>query len=149
VGALLLVAGAPRPAPAQVAAPLPVGARVRLELADSLRQAPFARRAQWIVGTVVGEREGVLQLQVGPADTLRVARASVRRAAVSRGASRLASAVEQGVTAAFLGLAISALDTRTGARRGRDLGIGAALGAGIGVAIGVASPYERWRTLRR
>ncbi|HZF66512.1 MAG TPA: hypothetical protein VEZ47_00540 [Gemmatirosa sp.] len=144
-----LLMSAPRLARGQGTAPLPAGARVRLQLADSLRPGPFAPRAQRVIGTVVRDAGGVIALEVGARDTLRLARASVERIAVSRGASRTRSALQQAAFGAFSLAAVGAF-TRSGDDRSEHVAARrAALGAGIGVIVGTVSPYERWRTIRR
>ena len=145
-----LVCGAlPDVARSQGLVPLPVGARVQLQLADSLRPGPFAPRAQRVIGTVVREAGGVVHLRVGAQDTLRVARASVQRAAVSRGASRSRSAVQQGVIGALTVAAFSARGAGGGTSSGSAIARGAAWGAALGVVTGVLSPFESWRTISR
>lgn len=132
---------------AQPWAGLPAGTRVRVLVPDSLRAAPFAPRAQTLIGTVVRTGADTLYLAApGGAGALAVSRGAVRGLAVSRGASRARSAVEQavGVGLVFAGAALIA--DRDGGRgaASRAAGLGAA-GAAIGAAIGAVRPYERWR----
>jgi hypothetical protein len=139
----LLVAGDAR---AQGVADLPGGARVRITLPDSLRQAPFLRRTRTVIGTLVRATPDTLWLHVAGPDTLRVPRIATT-VQVSRGASRLRSALEQGL-AIGIGVALihytSADDTHS---RREALPIGG-LGVALGAVIGAWSPYESWRTIR-
>ena len=114
-----------------------VGARVRVILRDSLRQWMFAPRTQSVIGTVVARSEDVLTLRIGAADTARISRQHVRAVAMSRGTSRLRSAVAQAAFGALFGSLLS----------GRDLPRWAivSVGAGAGGLAGLLAPYEHWR----
>ena len=84
-----------------------VGARVRVILRDSLRQWTFAPRTQTLIGTVVTRNADTLTLTIGAADTARVSRPQVRGLAVSRGTSRLRSAIAQAAFGALVGSVLS------------------------------------------
>ncbi len=150
-GACAVALAAGRGAAAQPWAGLPAGARVRVIVPDSLRAAPFAPRAQPLVGTIArGGADTLYLVPPGGAGTVALPRDAVRGLAVSRGASRARSAVEQAVAGAVL-LAGAALTAdrdggRVAARRAAGLG---AAGAAIGAVIGAARPYERWRVVTR
>ena len=156
-----IMTGAPA-AHAQAGAPFGgavlAGARVRVVLPDSRRQAPLVPRQQVVIGTVTGVAGDTLVLAVpGAAGALRVARADLRALAVSRGVpGRAESALRQGVSAgAALALAFLFLHNTWDGAGDRPFGsaaevgaVGGALGFGIGLALGAASPSERWRTVR-
>ena len=125
---------------AQSSDPVAVGARVRVILRDSLRQWTFAPRAQALIGTVVARHADTLTLTIGAADTARVSRQQVRGLAVSRGTSRLRSAVAQAAFGALLGSVISDRELP----RWSIVGIG----VGLGSVVGLLAPYEHWRRVR-
>lgn len=132
---------------AQSVAGLPNGARVRITLPDSVRQAPFTPRARTVIGTVARATTDTLWLHVAGPDTLRVPRATLSRIDVSRGVSRTRSAVEQG---ALLGLSIGlslGVATNNGEVRRDAIGIGA-VAAVLGAFLGALRPYEHWATAR-
>ena len=138
-------------ASAQSANAVSVGARVRVVLPDSLRATPFAPRERALIGTVVRLTDDTLVLQMTAADTVRLHRAVIRQIAVSQGAARGRSAMEQALSAgiAFGSAAYLSTDRR---RTGRSEGaLGAALaGVGVGALLGTLRPYERWpRTTTR
>jgi hypothetical protein len=141
------IAGVARPAAVYAeATPATVGARVRLTLADSARQAPLGPQAAALVGTLA--RASADTLYVVPAGTVTPAaipRSAVRALFVSRGVSRRRSAVEQaligGVTWALLTYATGGSE---GAPARRVAAYGAA-GVGVGAVLGAVRPYERWR----
>ena len=145
--ALLAVAlGAARVGAQSAVAP-PVGARVRVVLPDSVRAASFGQPSRALVGILAHATPDTLWLEVGSPDTVRVARASLRSVQVSRGASRIASAVElglfTGITYGLVAYAASPEDVR--ARRAVRFGIG--FGA-VGALLGTLRPYERWGYFR-
>lgn len=136
---------------------VPAGARVRVVLPDSRRQAPLLPRQQAVIGTVAAVVGDTLVLAVpGTAGGLRVDRADLRALAVSRGVpGRPESALRQGVsTGVALALAFLFLHTGddAGYRPFRSAGEAAALGGaagfGIGAVFGAVSPSERWRNVR-
>lgn len=135
------------PAAAQAgAAPPPAGVRVRLTLADSVRQAPLGPRAASLVGTLARATADTLYVvPAGAAAPAAVPRRAVRALFVSRGVSRPRSAAEQaligGVTWALLTYATGGAE---GAPARRVAGYGAA-GVGVGAVLGAVRPYERWR----
>ena len=134
-------------AEAQRTESLTAGTRLRVSVADSLRQDSFGPRARTLIGTLARVSPDTLWLHVGGPDTVRLARATLRHVATSGGASRVASAFELGV---FTGLvygivAHSVAHEGERWRRAREFG-GAA--AGLGAVVGALRPFERWRTAR-
>jgi hypothetical protein len=144
IGALCLATSGAR---AQRAADLAPGTRVRVALADSLRQEVFLPRSRTLIGAVSRATADTLWLHVGGPDTVRIPRADVRTLDVSRGASRAGSAVEQGLFVAIaFGLPLySAADDRDERREAIAIVGGTAVVASI---IGALRPYERWRRAR-
>ena len=140
--------GAPVQAHAQRLADVTPPARLRLQLPDSLRQAPFIPRKQLVTGQFVRATADSVYLQISGAAPFGVARAGVPMW-VSLGASRIHSALQAG---AAMGL-ISAVVVYTDGPKGRyhqtsDAMVGGAIGLGMGLIIGAVSPWERWRRLR-
>jgi hypothetical protein len=117
-----------------------VGARVRVTLSDSLRQWSLAPRTQALIGTVIALNADVLMLTIGAADTMRISRSHIRGLAVSRGTSRLRSAVAQAAFGAFLGSVLS--------DRKLPRWAVVSVGAGLGVVVGSLAPFEHWRRVR-
>ena len=132
---------------AQRAATPDQGSRVRLAIADSLRQEPFLRRTRSVIGTLARATPDTLWLHVGGPDTVRIPRTDLRSIDVSRGASRASSAFEQGIAvAAIFGLPLySAADDRDERQRAVVI-VGST--AALAAIIGAVRPYERWRRLR-
>jgi hypothetical protein len=122
------------------------GSRIRIELPDSLRVAPFARRRQFVIGTLVRSSADSFFVQIAGANPIGVARNDVRRMSVSRGASKRRSAFEQAAAVAAMGMAIPHV---RGDYSRNDMLLGAAIGAGVGALVGALSPYEHWRRLKR
>ena len=125
----------------------PAGSRVRIAVDDSLRQAPYTSRSRSLIGTLARGTSDTLWLHVAGPDTVRVPRSTVRWMEVSRGASRLSSALEQGFfVAVIFGLpAYGAADDRDEKREAVAIVGGTAVLAAI---IGAVRPYERWRRVR-
>ena len=123
------------------------GSRVRVMIADSLRQAPYTPRAYPVIGMLARATPDTLWLHVGGPDTVRVPRSMLRGADVSRGASRAASALEQGLLVAVaFGIPLyAAADDRDERREAIAIVGGTAVVAAI---IGALRPYERWRRVR-
>jgi hypothetical protein len=134
-------------AEAQRAVDLAPGTRVRVALADSLRQAVFLPRARTLIGTLARATADTLWLHVGGPDTIRVPRAGLRSLDVSRGASRSSSALEQGLAVAVgFGLPLYAAADDRDERREAIFVVGfTAVTAAI---IGAVRPHERWRRVR-
>ena len=154
---LLLLVTAPSVARSQFPADVRVGSRVRVWVPEPYRQPDGPVRRQLLRGTVASVEPEMLQLSVpGATGTLSIARASVRRLELSRGApSRPASAVERAVGGAIGGAALYAVlndPRRSGGPHYRTdwraAGVGAAWGAGLGALTGLLWPSERWRRLR-
>src|SRR5687767_4780726 len=81
----------------------PVGSRVRVTIPDSLRQDVVLPLARSVIGTLARATPDTLWLEIGSPDSVRVARTTVRRMEVSRGASRVGSALEQGFLLGAMG----------------------------------------------
>ena len=123
------------------------GSRVRITVADSLRQSPYMARSTSLTGTLARATPDTLWVHVGGPDTVRVPRSTLRRMEVSRGASRLSSVLEQGffVALAFGVPAYAAADDSHEKRQAVAIVGGTAVLAAI---IGAVRPYERWRRMR-
>lgn len=146
----------PVAAAAQFPAAVQPGARIRVWLPEPVRQLDGPSRRQVLRGTVGAVAGDTLRLLVpATAGLLAVPRSSIRRLEISRGQSRVASAIERAVGGAMGGAITWALlnDPR---RRGgphyptdwRAAGVGATYGASIGAVLGILAPHEQWRRLR-
>src|SRR5215213_7179034 len=150
---LALVVGA-TPLTAQFPAVIETGTRVRVAIADSVRQLYFHPPEQWLYGTVVARAADTLYLALLNVPTpLAVPRASVRALSVSRGLpSPGRNAIIQGARHALLGaLVFYELqrvrdDDAFGGRGGATL-VGATVGATLGVYLGARQPVERWHAV--
>src|SRR5687768_15524492 len=134
-------------AEAQRVADVAPGSRIMISVADSLRQEPFRPRTRSFIGTLVRAMPDTLWLHVAGPDTIRVPRATVRGMEISRGASRVGSALEHGLTVAFIfGPALyAAADDQYERQRTVAIVGGTAVVAAV---IGAVRPYERWRRVR-
>ena len=123
------------------------GSRVRITVADSLRQSPYMARSTSLTGTLARSTPDTLWLNVGGPDTVRVPRSTLRRMEVSRGASRVNSALEQGIFVALMfgPLAYNAADDSHEKQKAVAIVGSTAVLAAI---IGAVRPYERWRRAR-
>jgi hypothetical protein len=131
------------------------GSRVRVVLADSLRQQ-WAPSTQWLRGTVTGVAPDRLYLRLPNTEaSVPIRRDAIRRLDRSLGVpNRPESALRGAVAGAFwgaifLGL-VRAADEPWGSSRAfwDEVGEGAAVGAGIGFVMGTIFPTERWRRVR-
>ena len=127
------------------------GDRVRLIMRDSLRQEPVLPTRQTMVGQFVRATSDSVWLRPAGASEVSVARPEIRRASVSRGASRLRSAFTFGASVGFAFAAAIAIDQidHDSNNRARDALLAGGVGFGGGMLIGALSPYEHWRDLRR
>ena len=128
----------------------PPGERVRLVVRDSLRQGPVLPARQSIMGLFVRATADSVWIRPDGASGLAVAHHAITRASVSRGTSRVRSALTHGL-AWGLGFAASvALDQldEDHEHKGRDALIGAGVGLGAGALLGAVRPYEHWRRVR-
>ena len=127
------------------------GNRVRLVMRDSLRQEPILPARQVVVGQFVRATSDSVWLRPSGSSELSVARHAIRRASVSRGASRLRSAFTFGASLGFAFAATVAVDQIDGDHdnRARDALLAGGVGFGSGMLIGALSPYEHWRDIRR
>lgn len=138
---------APAHAHAQALTDVAPGARLRLLLPDSLRQAPFSPRKQFVVGQFVRATEDSVYLQMVGTSPFGVARGGVPMW-VSRGASREHSALRAGAGLGLLAAAVVYTDGRQGRyHQTSDAMVGGAIGLGVGLIVGALSPWERWRRL--
>lgn len=134
-------------ADAQRIADVAPGSRVRIAVDDSLRQSPYMSRSRSITGTLARATSDTLWLHVAGPDTVRVPRTTLRRMEVSRGASRVRSALEQGFAVALtFGLAAYVAADDSDERRENFAIVGST--AILAAIIGAVRPYERWRRVR-
>ena len=125
----------------------PEGSRVRVTIPDSLRQDVFLPRARSVVGTLARATPDTLWLEIGSPDSVRVARTVVRRLEVSRGASRVESALQQGIGFGVMSyILVHSLSDRSD-RRDRAMKVGLTA-AGVAGLVGALRPFERWRRVR-
>jgi hypothetical protein len=144
--ALIACSLAPR-ADAQRFEDVAPGSRVRIAVADSLRQEPFLPRTRSFIGTLARATADTLWLHVAGPDTIRVPRSTLRGMEISRGASRGSSALEQGLAVALIfGIPLyAAADDRD--ERQRAIAIVGST-AVVAAVVGALRPYERWRRVR-
>lgn len=132
------------------------GARVRVWLPEPFMQEKTPWRRQLLRATVTEVQNDQLLLTVpGAQGTITVPRGSIRRLDVSRGQSRLASALERAVGFAIAGAIGAAIENDPASREwpayNRDWRAaeeGAKWGAAIGAVVGFVLPTERWRRVR-
>ena len=135
----------------QFPATLTPGARVRVAIPDTVRQAPIGPQGQLIYGTVARSTADTLYLSVANTQgSLAIPHTSVRALSISNGLpSRRRSALVYGAQVALLGAAEFYLfqaigtDDPFGSRGAAALG-GAALGFTFGAILGARRPGERW-----
>ncbi|HEX7981868.1 MAG TPA: hypothetical protein VF461_24905 [Gemmatimonadaceae bacterium] len=148
--AMVASAGFAQTAAAQAQPEPGVGSRIRIALPDSLRAAPLMRPVLLVTGTVVRTTQDSLELHVGGANSLSVARSDIIGLSVSEGTSRMRSAFDHALFGGLLfAFATYAVDNSEGHTRGRYIAIGAVSGTAIGAFLGAMSPFEHWRKLRR
>ena len=156
IASLLGLGASPSALLAQFPAAVGVGARVRVWIPEPYRQDAGPARRQLLRGTVAAVTPDTLRLSIpGTVGTVAIPRATVRRLQLSRGTSRLGSAIERAVGAAAGGAISWALlndPRRTGGPNYRTdwraAGVGAAWGAGFGAVAGLLFPHEQWRGVR-
>ena len=119
------------------------GMRISIRVVDSLHPGDPGRNA--VVGTVLHHDSTSFYLRVTSADTLRVSRASITRLAVSKGRSRVRSAV----TYALFEGALFSLLVPASHKGTNDFYRSFGAGALVGGTIGAALPGERWRRVKR
>ena len=153
VFALAALLGVAIPVAAQPPTGVALGQRVRIQLADTLRQWEGPAFRQSLRGTLIAwTTDSVRIVLPANAGSAAIPVAAVRRLDVSGGTSRMRSALRQGLAIAAFG-ALTAVYWR-GADRSNwlsegsyetSLARGAAVGAVIGVGVGAIWPHERWR----
>ena len=131
----------------QSTADLPAGARIRITLPDSARLHPFMPRAQSVIGTLARASSDTLWLQVAGPDALRVPRGAIRKVEVSRGVSRVRSALEFGLGMG-VGIGLVGYTAANDADSRREAVLAGAIGAVVMGVVGAARPYERWKRVR-
>jgi hypothetical protein len=135
------------------------GARVSVQLPDTVRQAIFGRPRVTLRGTVIAVSADTLTITPlgGLAGAVAVPRSRIDRLWISRGVpSRRTSAFRAGVRGAFLGTSMGYyaryVDERGEPEFDRRMAEHAAMGAGIGLVVGIIAgawrPVERWKRLR-
>jgi len=135
---------------AQSLAEVTPGNRVQLIMRDSLRQGPILPARQIVVGQFVRATADSVWLRPTGASELSVARYSIKRAKVSRGTSRVRSALAFGFGLGFsfaTAVAVDLVDTNRD-HRARDAWTAGGVGLGAGMIVGALSPYEHWRGVR-
>jgi hypothetical protein len=132
----------------------PAGTRVRLSLVDTLPQeSSLAWRRQRLLGTLEAVRGDTLAVRpYGALAPALVDLGTVRRAEVSRGASRWRSIVGQGLGFGIIALTTAdIINTSRGRQEGltrQEYGWGTA-GLTLGAVLGAVRPYEHWRRIER
>ena len=139
----------PATLPAQPAWPLPVGVRVRLEYADTVRQVPIGFSRHQLVGQLLADSSGAFHLRLPTGDLVSVQQSAVKGAWTSSGVSRGRSVLAMGGSLALTGFFVGGGGWRQRDSDTRGRLIGTAIGAGVGAIVGVLRPYEFWRRVRR
>lgn len=150
-----LVVGA-APAFAQFPSQVHAGVRVRVWVPEQYSQDNNPWRRQLLRGTVSSLDGDALRLGIpGATGEVVIPRSSIRRLDVSRGQSRVASAIERAIGGAIVGAIGAALENDPGStewpaynRDWRAAEEGAKWGAALGASIGFVFPTERWRRVR-
>ena len=156
LAAFVFLACSASSAAAQFPAQVQSGVRVRVWLPEQQQQANNPWRRQLMRGTVTGVENGALHLTIpGAEGTLTLPASSIRRLDVSRGTSRVVSAIERAIGFAIAGAISAALENDPGSTEWpayrstwRAAGEGAKWGAVAGVVVGSVFPTERWRRVR-
>ena len=153
--AVAILALLPATAAAQFPSEVHTGTRVRVWLPEPYMQSEGPARRQLLRGVVESVGRDSMRLAIPRAGALSIPRSSIRRLEVSRGTSRVATAVERAIGGAIGGAITFALmndPKRTGGphyqRDWRAAGVGASWGAGIGAVLGLIAPVEQWRKVR-
>jgi hypothetical protein len=145
---IVAVAALSRTAAAQTSEEPSVGSRVRIGIPDSMRFSPFVRPGFWVTGTVARATQDSLELRLGGASQLLVARRNISGLEVSEGISRVRSAGSHGVFGAALFAAATYLvDNSERDLRGRSVAIAAGSGFACGAVLGALRPFEHWKRL--
>lgn len=128
------------------------GQRVQLVLRDSLRQGPLLPARQLITGKFVRANADSVWIRPYGASEFGLPRPLIKYARVSRGTSRVRSALTLGFgwgISFAAAVALDGIDDDDDANNGRDALIGAGVGFGAGAIIGSVRPFEHWRSVRR
>jgi len=153
--AITLVLAAAHPIAAQFPIDVAVGSRVRVVVADSLRQQ-WGPSMQWLRGDVAALSRDTLFLRMPSTEApVPIRHGAIRRLDRSLGVpSRPESALRGAISGAFWGAIFLGLvqyaDDQSGSSKAfwEDIGEGAAYGASIGLVMGTIFPTERWRRIR-
>jgi hypothetical protein len=150
-----LVLTTAHPVAAQFPTDAAVGSRVRVVVADSVRQQ-WAPSTQWLRGDIAAMSADVLYLQLPNTEApVPIRHSAIRRLDRSLGVPRRPeSALRGAIAGAFwgaiaLGLSQSVDDGGfNGSGFWDNVGQAAAIGAGAGFVLGAMFPNERWRRIR-
>jgi hypothetical protein len=127
------------------------GQRVQLTLRDSLRQEPILSPRQIVVGQFVRLTGDSVWIRPVGASDIGVARLAIKKARVSRGASRLRSALTLGFGLGVgfaLSVAVDHIDTDREHPK-RNALIAGGVGLTAGTVVGAITPFEHWRDIRK
>jgi hypothetical protein len=154
LAAALLLVAAPGALRGQALDAVVPNTRIRVDLPAADRSRFGRGRAQRVVGTLAAVRADTVLLVVRPgADPVRLPRASIRGAYISRGRPpRWQAALRGAIAPAAIGAALSALTTTIHRKDGdptpaQAAGSSAAWGALSGAVLGAWSPKEHWHRL--
>jgi hypothetical protein len=151
-----LVLAAGQPLVAQFPTDVAVGSRVRVVVADSVRQQ-WAPSTQWLRGDVAALSRDTLYLRLPNTEaSVPIRHGAIRRLDRSLGVpSRLESGLRSAIGLAFWGAislgVVRATDDGGSVNTNRfwdKVGEGAAWGASVGFVLGTIFPTERWRRIR-
>jgi hypothetical protein len=129
-----------------------VGARVRVDVVDSVTRVPRVLPARRVIGTIRAIAPETLYLDLdsaAPSGAVAVPRIRIQSLERSLGPpSRWESATRTGLSAVLLGFLVGnglgeRGDVFASKTEGRLLGVG--VGLACGVVYGLVRPYERWR----
>ena len=135
---------------AQALSDVPADSRVRIVIADSLRQGPIFPTRQRVVGVLVRTTTDSVTLRLMGSGHFSIARSTIKGAQVSRGVSRGRSAVTFGIATGLLGALVVYNDgPKGGSHQTQNMLAGGGLGFGVGALIGALSPFETWRRIRK
>ena len=126
---------------AQATDDLRAGARVYVREGVCTRRFRACRDSASMEGRLIRVTPDTLVLQFGPTATVSLPRTRGQRIFVSRGRSRVRTAVESALLAGYLTYAISDLTDATS----RSTVRWASTMAGGGLVLGALQPTERWR----
>lgn len=97
---------------AQTLSELPANTRVRLILVDSLRQGPILPSRQFVAGQLTRITADSVTMRLMGSSDFSIARSQIKGAQVSRGKSRVFSAVTFGVSIGLMSALVVSVDRR-------------------------------------